>query len=223
MVWDLRLQVKYHIVTVAAAVTVLYTVLFKSLPLPNLDKVLILLIFSDPSMLGFLFIGVLILFEKGANTLPALVVTPLRAWQYLWAKTLSLTCIALACSFGMAVVGHGWSFGYGYLLLAVFFSSVLFLMIGFVGVARVKTFNQYLLIIPLFLAPLSLPLLHFFGVSDWAGFYLIPTQASLLLFQAAFGPVAPWQVVYAVLYLPLACLVAYRFARQAYVTRIIGG
>ena len=221
--WDLTLAVKYNIVAVALLVTIVYTILFKAFSFNHLDDILIILIFSDPVMLGFIFIGVLVLFEKGANTLQALVVTPIKVWQYLWSKTISLTIIAAACSFVMAVVGHGWTFNYLYLALAVVLSSALFVMLGFIGVARVTTFNQYIIIVPLFLSPMALPFFNFFGVTDTYWFYLIPSQASLILFRAAFEKVSMLEIAYAVLYLMFCSALAYSLARKSFAAHIIRG
>ncbi|HYJ84999.1 MAG TPA: ABC transporter permease [Pyrinomonadaceae bacterium] len=223
VMWDLTLAVKYNIVAAALLVTVVYTVLFKTFSFIHVDDILIILILSDPVMLGFVFIGVLVLFEKGANTLQAVVVTPLKAWQYLWSKTISLTLIAAACSFVMAVVGHGWKFNYLYLALAVLLSSALFVMLGFIGVARVSTFNQYIIIIPLFLTPMVLPFLNFFGVTDTYWFYLIPTQASLILFRAAFKNGSTLEIAYAVVYLGVCSALAYSLARKSFEVHIIRG
>lgn len=219
--WDLRLAVKYNIVAVALLVTAVYTVLFRMLSFNYKDDFLIILIFSDPVMLGFVFIGVLVLFEKGANTLQAVVVTPLRAWQYLWSKTISLTLIATACSFVLALVGHGWKLNYVYLALAVLLSSALFVLIGFVGVARVSTFNQYIIIVPLFLAPMALPFLNFFEVTNTYWFYLIPSQASLILFRATFKSGETPEIAYAVLYLGMWLASAYFVARKSFAVHIV--
>lgn len=219
--WDLTLAVKYNIVAVAILVTIVYTVLFKVFSFNRFDDLLIILIFSDPVMLGFVFIGVLVLFEKGANTLQAVVVTPLKAWQYLWSKTISLTLIAAVCSLVMAIVGHGWKFHYLYLALAVLLSSALFVMIGFIGVARVSTFNQYIIIVPLFLTPMILPFLNFFGVTNTYWFYLIPSQASLILFRAAFKSGSTLEIAYAILYLGMCTALAYSLARKSFEVNII--
>ncbi|MDX2246097.1 MAG: hypothetical protein SF052_04945 [Bacteroidia bacterium] len=187
MAWELKLQIRYHIVTIAALVTAIYAAVFYFLPLKEYEKLLITLIFSDPAMLGFLFVGVLVLFEKGANTLKALVVTPLKPDTYLWAKAFSLTLIAIPAGLIMAITGYGWFFNYGWLLLGIIYASFLALFVGFIGVFRIRTLNQYLMIIPFFLTPLTFPLLNLFNVTDTLLFYLIPTQASLLLFEAAFN------------------------------------
>lgn len=221
VLWDLRLEIQYQIVTVAALVTALYVLIFLNIP-GNYDQVLVTLIFSDPALLGFMFIGGLVLFEKGAGTLQALVVTPLKIWQYLWSKIISLTLIALPCSVAMAMAGHGWQFRYAYFLLGVILTSCLFVLIGFIGVARVKTLNQYLIVVPMFLTPFFLPLFNFFGVTHSFWFYLIPSQASLILLEAGFSSeVATEEIFYAIIYLLICIGLAYVFARRSYIKYII--
>jgi fluoroquinolone transport system permease protein len=221
VLWDLRLEIQYQIVTIAALITTLYILIFLNIP-GTYDQILMILIFSDPALLGFMFIGGLVLFEKGAGTLQALVVTPLRVWQYLWAKTISLTLIALPCSLLMAWAGHGWQLHYPYFLAGVILTSCLFVLVGFAGVARVKTLNQYLIIVPMFLTPIFLPLLNFFGITNTLWLYLIPSQASLILLEAGFSPEMPVEeILYAITYLLFCVGVAYYFARSSYVKYII--
>lgn len=221
LLWDLRLELQYQIVTVAAIVTALYVLIFLNIP-GKYDDVLVTLIFSDPALLGFMFIGGLVLFEKGAGTLQVLVVTPLRTWQYLWAKTISLTLIALPCSLTMAWAGHGWQLHYLYFLVGVVLTSCLFVLIGFAGVARVKTLNQYLIIVPMFLIPFFLPLFNFFEVTDTLWFYLIPSQASLILLKAGFSSeIAAGDIIYAICYLIVCITLAYLFARFSYIKHVI--
>ncbi|MEZ4825183.1 MAG: ABC transporter permease [Bacteroidia bacterium] len=199
--WELKLQLRNQIITIAAVVTAVYMIIFHYLPVSGYQKILITLIFSDPAMLGFVFIGVLVLFEKGANTIKAINVTPLKPGIYIWAKAFSLTLISIVAGILMAIMGHGWHLNYFYLLLAIIYASLLAFFIGFIGVFRVKTLNQYLVILPFFLTPLTLPLLNFFELTHIRFFYLIPTQAVLLLFEGTFNGFAGWrEFLYAVFY-----------------------
>lgn len=216
--WELKLQIRYHIVTITALVTVIYTAIFYFLPMAGYEKILITLIFSDPAMLGFMFIGVLVLFEKGANTVKALVVTPLKPSTYIWAKALSLTLIALPAGLIMAISAHGWGFNYLWLFLGIIYSSLLALLIGYLGVSRVRTLNQYLIIIPFFLTPLTLPLLNLFDLTSSKWLYLIPTQAALNLFEAAFeGFSQTSDRLYAVFYPVLWIWILFVQAKKAFI------
>lgn len=101
--WDLQLQIRYNIITAALVVTLFYILLLANLSFDEIDKLLVFFIFSDPSMLGFLFTGVIVLYEKNAHVLDALNVTPLKIGNYLFSKAISLSLSALVCSFGMAI------------------------------------------------------------------------------------------------------------------------
>ena len=221
IVWDLKLLVRYQILTIAVVVTIGYVVLFKGAKSYLSESVVTMLIFSDPAMLGFMFIGALVLFEKSAQTLSAITVTPLRTWQYLWSKVLALTLIALPCSMVMAGVGLQTFVYWHWLLLAVVLSSVLYTLLGFVGVLRVNTLNQYLIVIPLFMAPLCVPLLGWLGITkEYFAYYLIPTQASLILFKASMNKVEAWELVYAIIYLGICIALTYRLAENAFIKHI---
>ena len=221
--WDLKLQIRNNILTIAIIVAAIYTGIFLIFNLRGYDDVLLALIFSDPAAMGFIFIGVLVLFEKGANTLEALVVTPIKIWQYLFSKAVSLTLIALIICFAIIITGHGIHFNYFYFFLAAFLTSVLFVLIGFIGVAHVRTFNQYILVIPVFLAPVFLPFLNYFGATDTWWFYIIPSQASLVLFNASVEPVSVFDLIYSIIYLIISISVAYYFARKQFIKHIIKG
>ena len=85
-----------------------------------------------------------------------------------------------------------------------------------------KNFNQYIIVIPLFLIPFSLPLINFLGLMDCYALYIIPTQASLILFEAAFKEVETWKLIYSISYLLICCFFAYKLARKAFINHIIG-
>lgn len=138
VLWDLRLQVKYQILTVAVIVTILYVVIFKLLVRDEFDEILVLLIFTDPAMLGF------------------------------------------------------------------------------AGASRIRNFNQYIIIIPIFLTPLALPLLNFFQLTDTWLLYILPTQATLNLLWASFHTISPINMVYSLVCLPVWLLLSYLYAAYSF-------
>lgn len=221
--WDLKIQARNGIVIVAIVIAALYTGLFFLLGLRGNDKILVALIFSDPTFMGFIFTGVLVLFEKSSNTLQALVVTPVKIWQYLFAKAVSLSLIALIICFAMVFAGHGFNLNYPSFLAATFLSSVLFIFLGFIGVAKIKTFNQYIIVIPLFIAPMLLPFLNYFEVTNSWWLYLLPTQGSLILFRGAFENISPAEIIYALLYLSFSIGVTYFISKHLFMKHIVKG
>ena len=221
LIWDWRLQWRHHIFTVAAGVTALYVLVFLNLPTGNTTPLLITLLFSDPSLLAFMFIGALVLFEKSAGTHSVWAVMPVCPWHYLLSKALSLSLIALLCSLVMTVAAQGWRFNWLFLSLAVVMTSLLFAWLGFAGVARVTTFNQYLILIPMLVSPLFIPLMSLWGVQEYGWLYLVPTHASVILFRAAFGPVETGKILYAIASLLFWTGIAYWLAERAFIRRFL--
>lgn len=203
--WDLKLQIRYGFYTVYAVMVVLYVIGVLSLPASARDTAVTLVILSDPVFIGFLFTGALVLFEKRDGVLDALVVSPLSSRAYLASKTLSLTLLGVLTSFVIAVSVHGLQFDIGLYLLGIVLSSMLFVLIGIVAVARFNTINAYMMAAVVYLLPTALPLLEFIGMTHPV-LYLIPTEATLLLLGSAFGafdPLPMWELAYAVGYLLL--------------------
>lgn len=218
--WDLRLQLRYQVITVAGAVTVFYVLLFRMVEPLRSDAAVVLFIFSDPTMIGFLFVGVMVLFERDANTLQAVAVTPLSTGRYLWSKAISLTIVALPLGVVMAYAGHGAGVNLAYLILGLGLSSVLFVFVGCFAVARVRSVNEYLLIVPQFLIPAVLPIVDTVGLFESPLFYLFPTQASLVLLSAALEPRPAWEIGYAVVYLTVTVAAAYLVTRRSFDRRV---
>jgi fluoroquinolone transport system permease protein len=77
------------------------------------------------------------------------------------------------------------------------------------------------IIIPQFLAPLALPLLNFFNLTDSWLLYILPTQASLNLLWASFHSISTVDMVYSLLYLPLWVMLSYYFAAHSFRKHIL--
>jgi len=216
--WDVILLLKYGILPIALGIGALYIGLVFLLDIPS--SIIVLLIFSDPSMMGFIFVGVMVLFEKQAGTSSALVVTPLQPWQYLLSKSISLSIPAAIVSLAI-VFASQLDASYVLVVVAVVLTSILFLLLGFAGAQRVKTFNQYILIIPMFLMPFCIPLVDFFGLWQSQLMWIIPTHSSLKLLTAAFETIAIWEVLLSVSILLISIYLAWRWALRVYRAKMI--
>ncbi len=214
--WQLKLLARYQIITAAFIIAAAYTLAFKLIPTIQIDQVLIFLIFSDPTLLGFIFIGAMILFERSDHTLSAQVITPLRTSEFLWAKAIALLVPAIICSMAMMVAARGFQFRLILFLLNVSLSSLIFTFLGIAGVMHIKTFNQYLIVIPLFLAPTSLPLLNYFGLTQLEILYIIPTQSTLCLFEQAVNTPVLSKELGCIAYLIVWVYISYRFAKKMF-------
>jgi fluoroquinolone transport system permease protein len=216
--WQLVLLSKYNILTVAIAMAVFYALLLIIFPVINVDEFVGYVIFSDPGQLGFIFIGAMVLFEKSENTLPAQNITPMSASEYLWTKATALLVPTVIGSLGIAFAAWRIDFNFIVLIITVVLTSLIFTFLGLAGVARVKTFNQYVLVIPLFLAPTALPLLNFLNITQWKFLYVIPTQSVLSLLGICRYDNLSWlEVILHFVYLVVWVYVAYRIALKFYI------
>jgi fluoroquinolone transport system permease protein len=163
---------------------------------------------------SFFFIGGLVLLEKGERTIEAQVVTPLRSWEYLAAKVITLTLLALLQN--LLIVGLFYGRGVALLPLVggVTLASTLYALFGFIAAARYRSLNEYLLPSALTAAVLLAPVAPYAtGWDSWL-IYLHPLQAPLLILEAAFQAVPGWRIAVALLggalWLALAGLLSLR-------------
>lgn len=219
--WDSVLLFKYGIVAVAAAISSIYCISLLLSKTEGVENVVVLLVFSDPVMYGFLFTAVMILFERDSMTNQALAVTPLTTGNYILSKSIVFTGLAFVCSLAIVLSSRPETFHAVIFLLAVIFSSALFILLGVVGVSFTKNFTQFILVIPLVFLPTCLPFLDYFNIFNSWLFYLIPTQACLILFKGSISDVETWKLIYAVSYLSIWIFFTYKWAIKSYNKRIL--
>lgn len=183
---DARLQLRNGIYGAYAFVVALYAALlvWAGVALPT--WVPAVLIFTDPAALGFFFLGALMMLERSERVRIALAVSPLSAGEYLLAKVLTLTLVALAaCAILIAVTPA--RDDPSLLLLAVALTSVQYVGIGVPIAVRFRTVNAYLIGSAGFLTPIVAP--AFLALLDpfptWT--VLIPAVSQLRLMLVATG------------------------------------
>jgi fluoroquinolone transport system permease protein len=221
--WYLLLDYRYRIIHVALLTVILWTLVLQGIPFLNTGRVVAALLFLDPTILGFVFIGALVLFEKSDRSLEALTVTPMRVGAYLLTHIATLTTISVIASLVLVVLNQGIFFSYLYFFIGVILTSVLFILVGFIAVSRFSSVNEYFITAAVYTAIFNIPLIHHFGLAESWVFYLFPTQASLLLLTGIFEPLALWEVGYAILMLSASIGISYLFAKRMFYTHIILG
>ncbi|HMQ90438.1 MAG TPA: hypothetical protein PKB07_22715 [Flavilitoribacter sp.] len=216
---DFVLLQRNKIVVISILVTAVYVAVFRGLTgFGNLEKVLVMVIFNDPALLGFLFVGVMVLFEKNENTLQALAVTPMEERNYILSKTIALTAISVGCCFAMAIAAYGTGFRYLEFGTAAILATVIFSFLGFLAVAGQSSFNRYMLRAVGLILLMTAPFLGYFGVTDRIWYLLFPTQPVIDLFDAAFREQVPaGRLVYGYGASLFWCILLFRMAK----TRII--
>jgi len=219
--FDIASQIRNGIYFVYLIISIIYAILIRMAPLPKREIISIIVLFSDPSMLGFFFIGGIVLLEKLNKTLENIFVTPLRVSEYIISKIVSLSLVSIASSIFIEVFSHGLSFKFMYLFLGILLSSILFTLLGLILAVKVNTLNEYIWISPFYVIILFIPLLEYFGIYKTPLFYLIPGKAALIIIEAAFRHVELWQLVYAFIVLSLSIILAYIWAYKSFYKHII--
>lgn len=215
---DARLQRRYGFLYAAVFAAVLWIAVLWLLPERLLGPALPLVLFGDLAIVGFFFIAGAVFFEKGERTLFALLSTPLRFRDYLLAKLIALTTLAVAVSLVVVITVRGLDFAPLPLLTGVVLTSLLMILLGFVTAAPYPSVSEWLMPALLPLLVINVPLLNYLGVWPEPLLHLIPTQGSLLLLGAAFEQVRlSWgQLAYAVGYQALWIAGLFLVARRVF-------
>lgn len=153
---DARLQFRYGIYAAYAVVVLLYVAIIATAG-PRLPPwVAATIIFTDPAALGFFFLGALMMLERAEGVRTALTVAPLAAVDYLGAKLVTLTGVALAACLALYVAAHP-AGNPALLVTAVLLTSVQYIGIGVPIALRFRTVSGYLIGSAGFLTPVIAP------------------------------------------------------------------
>jgi fluoroquinolone transport system permease protein len=218
--WYFLLDYRFYIIHISFATVILWVILLHLFPSANNGKIVSSLIFLDPAILGFVFIGTLILYEKTNRSLYALTVTPMEVREYLLTHIITLTSIATAGSLVLVALTIGLTVNYLYFFPGIILTSAFFVLAGFIAVSRFSGVNDYFIAGSFTLLFLNVPLIYHFGLSDSLLFYLFPTQASLLLFSGIFEPVSPVDSIYSVVMLSVWVFLCYMTAEKMFYNHI---
>jgi fluoroquinolone transport system permease protein len=170
------------------AITVVYVVLIYFVrDLEGVDRFITFLIYNDPAVVGFFFIGISMILENDQEVLPALFVTPLNHHVYLISRIVTLSTIGFASALAMAVTAHGTSVSLLHFSVGAFSTCVLFCLMGVFVVSYTTEILHFLLRAVPLLIFMSLPLLNSFEVTDWSVRRLFPVQGGLNLMVNSYG------------------------------------
>ncbi len=186
---DFRMQWRYriiaaYIVVIGVTAAALYF-LAKYLP----GWLFGLTVYSDYAALGFFFLGGLMLFEQAENTRSALAVSPLSGNDYLKAKIITLTLIALVASIVLGLASQK-SVNWALYLPTVALISVQYIGLGALMGTKFKTVTGYLIGSVFLFLPITLPCLLAFLDPMPIGFALIPATAQLKLIFISFDHIS---------------------------------
>jgi fluoroquinolone transport system permease protein len=247
LVYDLIFQWRHGFYAVYGVFCAIYIGALLPVPAGLRSRILPILVFTDPSVVGYFFIGGIMLLERDQGIFASLFVTPYTPEEYIVSKVISFLLLSLATSFIIAVplsvavttvpeIAVSLTLKPGLLAAAVLLTSPLFTLIGIIVGSRMRVLNGYLLLSIVLMPPLFAPLLEMLGLLPGSGeteaiwrtlLWIIPTKSSLTLFRAAFGEPAPvGELLFSVGYLTACTGLAAWGARRwfgRYVVSRLGG
>ena len=216
MRWDITLQWRQGFYYVCVFAAIAWIVFFSQFSKEHLQYLLPPFLLLSLNITTYFFVAGLVLFEKGEGALEGLVVTPLRTKEYLISKTTTLTVLALIENLLIIILVYGFGFELLPLIAGLVLMSVVYVLIGFVIVARYDSISEYLMPASLFIGVLQLPWIGYFELWYPQAFYVFPTQGPLLLLKWAFQPIETWQIMYAVVSSVVWVAVFYVLAHKSF-------
>jgi fluoroquinolone transport system permease protein len=214
--YDIDIQWRSGYWSVYCIMGLLYILILLNIPINIREEAAVGIIFMDTSVLGLIFVGALVLFEKQQGVLQSMAVTPLKLNTYIFSKTLSLTFLSTVIS-SVIWIFSLWSFkGYGFILSGVILSSVVFTIFGLGFSSGVKSFNQYLARIFIGSLIFSFPVLPFIIFPEMIWLIIFPTNAALDLFLQVSAESFSIIQVFDILILVIWIFIMLLFARKQF-------
>ncbi len=146
LIGDIRFQFKYGFYFLYLVFTVFYISLLHALPAAWRGQAAILMLFSDPAAMGLIFMGAIVLYEKGERVLNSISVSPVKPMEYVISKLISIALIStiagLLIGLGGGVITNAFLFVPG-----IFLGSCLLSAIGLMIAANISTLNQFIVAI----------------------------------------------------------------------------
>ncbi len=220
---DLRLQFANGFYYAAAVVVLISGALMAWLPAATAAWALPIVLLTNMLINGFYFMAGLVLLERGEGSLEAQVVTPLRSWEYLASKLVTLAALSLIESLAIVAIASVGEVDLAALSAGVLLATVLMCLCGFLLVVRYDSINEFLFPSFAWTTLLLVPMLAYLGGWRHGLLYLHPVEAPLALLQAAFGPATAGERLYGVLASSLWIDLTYGLAWRAFHRFVVGG
>ncbi|MDA3846620.1 MAG: hypothetical protein PF505_08770 [Vallitaleaceae bacterium] len=192
---DLYHQVRSGILGIYVIITILYIVLIGFLPESIRSYAAFYIIFTDPSVLGFFFIGGIIMLEKQQGVIDYQVITPLSPKMIILSKVISLALVS--CISGTAIViASKTQVNYLIFLICIILTSSFFTLVGAWVAVRCDSINQYFVkVIPMMFVVI-LPCFAMIKFPYYQLFRIFPSFMAIdAMYTGFFGDFSWWTLL----------------------------
>lgn len=215
---DFRFQMKYGFYFLYSFLTIIYIIVLSFVPSFAKTKVSAVIIFTDPVTLGLFFMGAIVLLEKSQRVLSSLAVSPIKLWEYIFSKVVSLGFISTLVGAIIGIISGAQNMMW--VIVGTFSGSILFSLLGIIVATKASSLNQFLIItIPIMLALMLPPLAELFGYSHPA-FVFHAGNIVLRFINGNIGNLPLMFVVFTV-WLIVLCFIALKSTEK--MIKVVGG
>lgn len=217
--WEARLQQRYMFYAITAIVSLIWVVLLRLLPpAARADPAALLPLFvlTNLQITAFYFAAALVLLERTQGVLAALLVSPLTAEEYLWAKVVSLTALGLVENLVIIRCVFGPGIHWGWFALGTATLSAIYILAAVSAVAPHVGISTFLIPSVGWVSIFTVPLLGYYDIVPWWVFAWHPVMPPLRLLEAASREVPAALLIYPVLGSLAWCGAAHVWARRRF-------
>ncbi|WP_273326712.1 ABC transporter permease [Vallitalea guaymasensis] len=209
---DFKFQMKQGFYIIYFFLTIIYMVILSMIPKEFKNIILPIIVFSDPSVVGFFFIGGIIMLEKLQGIINYIVVTPLSIKEYILSKVFTLSLLAVIAGEAITFVSiNSGSVNNIILAIGIFISSVFFILIGIIVVVGCKTLNQYMVKMVPFLMLLIIPCI---SIIDFKFSYVLTVIPSVAGFRIVYGAFNDWNIIEVIGLIAYVVIIDYLLLRK---------
>lgn len=221
--WQFLIFQRNNLISMIIAISAFYVlIIYLIKDFAGVEKFITLLIYNDPALVGFIFIGISIILEKDEEVLPALFVTPLNHHIYLISRIITLSAIGFSGALAMVLTAKGISFNFLHFSVGAFSTCVLFCLMGIFVVSYTTEVLHFLLrAIPLLIF-MSLPLLNYFELTDLSVLKLFPVQGGLNLIVNSYRDLPNFgEIIFGYVSIAVWTPLLYWFVYRIFMTRVV--
>ena len=221
---DIRFQFRNGFYYASLVVIIMWIVGLRLLPESTLIYSLPVALLNNLTITAYFFVAALILFEKGEGTLQALAMTPLSHAEVIVSRIITLVMLGWLEGLIILVFLVGFDFNLLWYTLSIFIAGFQYVLLGIILVARYDSINTFIIPGGVFIAPLSLPMLPYYGIWESPLWLLHPMGATMYLLKAAFGlTVGPIELLLSLISAMVWCWLLLKWAISVYQHMILRG
>ncbi|MDX5712574.1 ABC transporter permease [Clostridioides difficile] len=141
---DIQFQFKYGFYFLYLFLSIIYICIINVFPTFMREKIVIIMIYSDPAAMGLFFMGAIVLLEKSQRVLNSLAVSPVKVSEYILSKVISLGVISSIVAMFIAITLNLDNIIIS--TIGTFFSSIIFSLLGLILASKASSLNQFIVL-----------------------------------------------------------------------------